>query len=417
MASLQARHQDDCAIVQRRARAKQQAGETGNPNHWSTFADATKAKGCACKPLYHLAFRDGGKLVREPVGHNRKEAERALDARRGDVARGDYRVVKDITFSKWADEWLASLTGKQTTRNVYASTVAYANATFGGRKLRQLAPSDVERFLARISEANRRPATEDDPGREVAPANLAKHLRQLGACLESAIPEYAMTNPVRLLHKTKRPKVAKTLPTYYTDAEVARLWPELAYRPVILAICKTAVATGARFGELAALRWSDVNLLERELHVGRSWTPRLGETSPKSGEARTVDLTPPAAAVLEAWYAESGTDGKGLVFPRDDGNGDKEHLDSPSVLKQALYPALERAGIPRVGEKGGTRDFHAFRNTFARIALEAGATIDWTSQQLGHSNITLTVNAYGHWSRAAQKLKAKKLAKAFGGSL
>ncbi|HEX3226255.1 MAG TPA: hypothetical protein VHQ89_09180 [Gaiellaceae bacterium] len=33
------------------------------------------------------SFRHDGKLVREPVGHNRREAERALDARRGDIAR------------------------------------------------------------------------------------------------------------------------------------------------------------------------------------------------------------------------------------------------------------------------------------------------------------------------------------------
>ena len=140
----------------------------------------------------------------------------------------------------------------------------------------------------------------------------------------------------------------------------------------------------------------------------------MGETTPKSGEARTIDLTPPAAKVLETWYAQSDADGTGLVFPRDDGQGDKQHLDSPSVLRQALYPALERASIPRIGERGRKRDFHSLRHTFARIALEGGATIDWVKSQLGHSSIQLTVDVYGEWSRGAQKAQAKKLAKAFG---
>ena len=46
---------------------------------------------------------------------------------------------------------------------------------------------------------------------------------------------YATQNAVRGLSKSARPKVAKSRPSYYTDAELARLWPELAYRPVMLA--------------------------------------------------------------------------------------------------------------------------------------------------------------------------------------
>ena len=80
--------------------------ELGRP--WTTFADASKPRGCNCTPLYHVVHRVDGKLVREPVGQNRKEAERALDARRGDVARREYRVLRDIRFDEWADAWLES---------------------------------------------------------------------------------------------------------------------------------------------------------------------------------------------------------------------------------------------------------------------------------------------------------------------
>ena len=56
---------------------------------------------------------------------------------------------------------------------------------------------------------------------------------------------YATENPVRMLHTTARPKVAESRPSYFTNEELARLWPELAYRPVMLALVKTAVGTGA----------------------------------------------------------------------------------------------------------------------------------------------------------------------------
>jgi integrase len=270
----------------------------------------------------------------------------------------------------------------------------------------------VRRFLDLIRDDIRkrrsRKRKPDDPPPEVAPATLAKHLRQLGSCLQAAVQEgYASENPVRMLHKTARPRVAKSRPAYYTDDELARLWPELADRPLMLALHKTAVATGLRLGELAALRWTDVDLLNRELHVRRTYVEGVGEQAPKSGEARTIDLTPPAAAVLEQWLKVDGDDG--LVFEREEGG----YLTSGFVLKSALYAALERAGIPRVGESGRKRDFHSFRHTFARIALEGGAEITWVKEQLGHSSITLTVDLYGHWSRASKKAQAARLADAF----
>ena len=97
MASLQARHSRSCSL--------------GRP--WTTFAEATKQKGCTCTPLYHVVLRHDSELVREPVGHNRREAERALDARRGDVARRTYKVIDDIRFDAWADRWLAGFTGEE----------------------------------------------------------------------------------------------------------------------------------------------------------------------------------------------------------------------------------------------------------------------------------------------------------------
>ena len=230
----------------------------------------------------------------------------------------------------------------------------------------------------------------------------------VSSSVQAAISEgYAHENPVRLLHKTARPKVAKSRPVYYTDDELARLWPELACRPVMLALCKTAVATGLRSGELAALRWTDVDLLNRELHVARTFVDGIGEQTTKSNEPRTVDLTPQAAALLERWYAESGDDG--LVFEREQGG----HLSSSYVTRQVLYPALKRAGIPRMGERGRKRDFHSFRHSFARIALEGVAEIVWVQRQLGHSSITLTVDTYGSWARTAEKSQAEKLAGVF----
>jgi integrase len=396
MASLQARHTRSCSLYP-----------------WAPFE---RTDGCTCKPMYHVVLRDRGKLVREPVGHNRREAKRALDATEGDVARRTYRVVQDIRFEDWADRWLAGFTGKANSKRVYETTIEFAKSVFGTTKVRDLTPADVRRLLDHIREANdrrlqkenARRAEQGEPLREVSPATLAKHLRQLGACFEAAISEgYATENPCRKLHKTARPRVIKSKPSYYTDAELGRLWPELDYRPLYLNLCKLAILTGLRFGELAALDWSDVDLLSRELHVRKTYTEGIGTTSPKSNEGRTIDLTEQATALLEEWFVTSG--GEGLVFEREQGG----HLTPGYTTQSVLYPALDRARIPRVGERGRKRDFHSFRHTFARIALENGAEITWVQRQLGHSSITLTVDTYGSWARSAEKSQAKRLGSPF----
>jgi integrase len=388
MASLQARHSRTCAIAR----------------PWTTFADAQR--GCTCPnggPLYHIVTRVPGEraLVREPVGHNRKVAQKALNRVRVEQDEGKYQPPKDITFSEWADKWKARLRrpGANTLRS-YTSTLDYAKEAFGDKLVRKLGPADVDRFLTLM--AKRSPATQ------------RKHLRVLGSCLKMAVRRgYAARNPVDALEAEELPTIEKPTPSYFTDAELLKLWPALADEsvpPVFLYLHKAALATGARQGELLELRWPDVHMLEGEIEVRRAYTPGIGVGVPKSRKGRTVDLTPEAQALFAEWYQLSGSPTEGaLVFPAPAGG----YLSGSTIRRGVLYEAMGRARIPRVGEGGRRRDFHSLRHTFARIALENGAPITWVKQQLGHSSITLTVDRYGRWERKAEKEQAAKLAGAF----
>jgi integrase len=243
--------------------------------------------------------------------------------------------------------------------------------------------------------------------REVSPTTLGKHLRQLSTCLEAAVAEGLLSvNPCKRLPKSQKPKARKKRPAYFTDSELARLWPELAGRPVYLTACKLAATTGLRHGELAGLRWSDVDLLGGELHIRQQFTGGELVDRTKDNEERVIDLVPAARALLEEWWAETGDDG--YVLELETGG----FLDGSNTRK-VLYAAMERAGIQRLGERGGTRDFHSLRHSFARVALEHGAQLEWVQAQLGHSSITLTRDTYGHWSRAAEKREAERLEGAF----
>jgi integrase len=345
-----------------------------------------------------------GKPVRELVGHDRTRAQRELRRVEVHVDEGRYQAPRAVRFAAFADEWLGGLRRRSTTVDNYAGTLAYAKRAFGPKHLSKLTPADVRKMLQLVERENR----ERKPRpRQVSPTTLAKHVRQLSTVLEAALAEGLLTsNPCKRLPRSQRPKVRRRKPAYFTDAELARLWPELASRPVYLALCKLAATTGLRHGELAGLLWRDVDLLTGELHVRRQWTHGEVVEQPKDAEARVVDLVPAARELLEGWYAETGDEG--LVFEKELGG----YLDD-SRTRKVLYAAMRRAGIPREGERGGRRDFHSFRHSFARVALEHGAQLEWVQAQLGHSSIQLTRDTYGHWSRAAEKREAERLQGAF----
>ena len=409
MASLQARHQRGCAL--------------GKP-----WTPAARLDGCTCTPTYNVVTSVDGRLVREKVGTDRAEAEKRLERVTIHLEERDYKPPSHRRFGPFADEWLAGLSRRATTTASYRTTLDYAKRAFGRRPVSALTPGDVRKMLTLIEADNRtKRKRRDDTGKlvpaEVSSATQAKHLRQLAACLEAAVADGLLaSNPVKRLDKSSKPKAGKRRPSYFTDDELRRLWPALAARKprkantddtdeapppdVYLTLCRLAVMTGLRHGELAGLRWSDVRLLDGELEVRRQFTHGAEVDRTKDAEPRTVHLVPQARELLDAWYAATGD--TGLVFELETGG----HLDDSNTRK-VLYAAMNRAGIPRKGESGRARTFHSFRHTFARIALEHGRSIQWVKDELGHSSIELTVGTYGAWSTEAARAEAEKLAGAF----
>jgi integrase len=388
MASLPARHSRSCPLQ----------GKWTAPN----------AEGCTCKPTYYVISRDDrGKLVRDRVGRNKQNAQRARDKITVAIDEGENVAQQNIAFSEWGDRWIKGLERKGTTVNGYRSTIAYASEAFGAKPVRRLTPEDIARFNAHLAEIRVRGPGGKEP---LSASTRAKHLRVLGACLNSAIQrDYAARNPVKALPDGEKPRPQRKESAYFTDEELPRLVAEIT-PGVFRTLCLTALKTGCREGELVALTWGDLDLTAAVIRVRRTHTDGFVH-EPKSHERRDVNLTPEVVDMLGKWWGELGSpDDTQLVFP---GDGRDGHLVNGTILKRELYPTMERAGVPRVGQTGEKRTFHSFRHTFARIALEHGAELTWLSRHLGHSSTAVTDRVYAHWSRAARKRAMERLADAF----
>jgi integrase len=384
MASLQAKHSRACEL----GRA------------WTPFARTIDGCTCPTGPLYYVVIRDGGRAEKVRAGRNRREAERVLRKIAVELDEGDYRPQLNIRFDEWGKRWLASLERKPTTIRSYEPTVALAGQVFGHRRVRQLRPADVGSFNAFLRE------------RGISPSTRAKHLRVLGACLQAAVSHgYAGRNAVRDLPKSEKPRPERKEAAYFENEELPRLFAEI---PVGLhkTLFLLALKTGMRQGEILALTWGDVDLQHAVIRVRRSYTGGV-LSSPKKHERRDVDLTADVVDLFGWWWGECGRPASGavLLFP---GEGHAGYLSGSNLLRAQLYPAMARAGIPRVGPTGEPRVFHSLRHTFAKRALESGAQITWLSRHLGHSSLKVTTDVYGHWERAERKRQARRLEGVFG---
>jgi len=174
-------------------------------------------------------------------------------------------------------------------------------------------------------------------------------------------------HPVRRLEHNPE-KAEKT--RFLSDDERTRLlaackaskWPRL-YLLVLLAI-----TTGARKGELLALRWQDVDLVRKVAHVART----------KNGDEKVLPLV---AAVLEELERLRGAPGA-LVFA-----SRLSHL-RPMAFESRWHEALKAARVRACR-------FHDLRHTCASYLAQNGATLLEIADQLGHRQMSMT-KRYSH---------------------
>jgi integrase len=156
--------------------------------------------------------------------------------------------------------------------------------------------------------------------------------------------------------------------------------------------------SGLRASEVRGLRWSDVDLKAATLTVNQrvdAWR-NIGE--PKSASSRrTIPLAPIVCNTLRQWKLESGGKDDGLVFHTSSGGP----VALPHLLLYVWHPAQRRAGVVSAGEPK-YYGLHSLRHFFASWCINAradgGRELQPKAVQalLGHANLALTMDRYGH---------------------
>jgi integrase len=156
-----------------------------------------------------------------------------------------------------------------------------------------------------------------------------------------------------------------------------------------------AIGTGPRRGELAGLRWSDVDLDGGMVGVDRS-TTQLGQkrvtSTPKNHERRKVGIDAYLVATVRSWrlqlaqerlaWGEAYEDADDVVFRWENGRP-----VLPDYLTKQIGNEQAGLGLPRL-------TLHELRHSHATILLRDRVPVHIVSKRLGHKDPSVTLNTY-----------------------
>jgi integrase len=297
-------------------------------------------------------------------------------------ARAQWTVARLCAEYHASDEFKAKAVATQA-REI-AICAQHLQRSLGNVRLQALDVPAIRRMLRTVTHDTRTNAR----GRRMGGAGTArKAARVLSSMLTWAVGQGAITrNPIignlRLDGDGSRETVI-TEPAEYARlfAAMDRLVAEGQLRSLARAFITLAAATGARRGELQALRRSNVDLRRRQITLTTSKGSKLARRGVRT---ETMSLPPIAAAALAAiWPDFDSPDDR--IFPTTRGQRISIHRDWCLVRDAAGLPA--------------DMVLHSLRHSAGTVGILAGMSTVEVQKLLRHRNVA-TTSKYVHLAEA-----------------
>jgi integrase len=241
--------------------------------------------------MLDLGVVDGWRHRKTVYGQSEREVLQKLSKLRTARERGIDLLAPSWTVGQWLDAWLSEIKGFDGTRprtlTLYKGLAErYVKPVIGGVRLDKLTPAHVQRLVMETRNSQ--------TSRGTAPS--ASTLRHVYKLIRNALGDaYRMELVTRnVATQVKAPPLSSQLRTGLDLAEAKRLLRVIDGER-LEAFYVLALMTGLRRGELLALRWEDIDLGSRQLHVRRAMQRvdgKLQTAAPKtSSSLRTVVLS------------------------------------------------------------------------------------------------------------------------------
>lgn len=283
---------------------------------------------------------------------------------------------------------------------------------FGFMKMADIRPEHINRFLIKLGE----PGANKTSGGVLSASTIVKYHRFIHLVFAQAVREGVV--PTNTADRATPPSVKRSEADFYEADELQNIIKCLSAEPLKWqCIVRLMIHTGCRRGEIMGLRWECINFQNNTLTINGNLqhTSEKGTylDSPKNGERREIPVPRDVLVSLDRLHKEviqqrfarisAGLEWNDTRYCFVQDNGLPMNPDSVGAW---LTKFSKRHGLPHIHA-------HAFRHSYATLALSNGATVADTAKVLGHKQISTTMNIYTH----ALNDGASKVANAFEAAL
>ena len=330
----------------------------------------------------------GKAIIKNVLGKTQAEVKEKLKKAIEENVGIDYGRARNYTVGTWLEVWMENYARVKLRPSKFKTSQGFLKnhikPQIGGIPLADLTSLDLQRFYKHLLDGGRvdRIEAKKKP-KGLAPKTVRNIHQMIGSAYNLAIEQHLVTkNPTqgcalpKVEHKEMKTLTADQLSAFFQEARDSGVY-ELYYLDL---------ATGLRRGELLGLKWTDIDLDRGVLKIQRAISRQNGkvvEAPLKTKNAyRTLPLSADAISVLMQQRRKTGN--REWVFPSPTGGP-----MSPDSVLHMLQRVLKRAGLPRIR-------FHDLRHTCASMLLSEGYGLKDVQEWLGHSDIKMTANIYGH---------------------
>lgn len=322
-----------------------------------------------------------------------QECRKWLDEAKYQDSCNSSEFSSDITVDEWYNVWLEikEKTVKESTYNRYIQEYKKdIKPIIGNVAISKVKPIHCQLILNHMAE------------RECKSSSIEITRNTLYNLLEYAVNNDVIAkNPCNGTVKANIGKSSKSREAMTIDQQQKLL--KFIYGSPYENQYRFVLQTGLRVGELAGLKWSDIDFGSNTLTVNRSLAYKSKkdgwiEGPPKSEAGlRTIPLTAEAVDILNSQKLKNDSipvismEWSDYVFL-----GKNGYPGQPSTYNMYLRRLCKKIGLPRIS-------MHILRHTFATRCIEAGMKPKTLQKLLGHTTIAMTMNRYVSVTEAEKK--------------
>ena len=280
----------------------------------------------------------------------------------------------------------------------------------GFHKVNQIKPPHIQAFINQLSGITKQKRDGTNSIEPLKPASIRRYLTVVQSIFKLAVKQNIIQSSPAKAELLEIPRVVAPKIEIFTKQEAAEMLSYLELEDLQFQVfIQLAIMTGARRGELTALKFSDFDYVNNKVTIERAAVKLKGKPTqikpPKDYEVRTLAVNPYCIDLVKLLRVQKDKQAEALgnqwnehdwLFTQDNGE-----IMNPQTPTKQFSKFLARNHLKH-------RKLHSLRHTSATLLLYGGVNIKQVQERLGHGDIT-TTNKYLHYISEADEQAANVL--------